>query len=89
MHDTAGTTTAATIAKFQRREWAVQRIGRGVLGALLIAGAAGVFGRVLASTRPGQVRITFELEPQRIGVLEGRVGTVDSPGILLHQLVYP
>jgi hypothetical protein len=167
MDDAAEHASPAAIARFQRREWAVQRAGWGVLWVILLAGVLGLFGRgplsraratdergwqveydrfgrdltpgtlvitipagaeprdtamlwldrgfvdavkirlvtpepvavsatsnrleyrFLTHAEAGALHITFELEPQRVGWIEGRAGAPGTPGIPFHQLVYP
>lgn len=45
MKESIPTLSPAQVARFQRREWAVQRAGWLVLWAFLLCGAAGLFGR--------------------------------------------
>lgn len=45
--------------------------------------------RFLVSRGQGSVRVTFDLQPQALGRLRGRVGLLNSRGIAFSQLVYP
>lgn len=45
MNESAGETSPAESAQFQRREWTAQRLGWAVLWVALLAGGAGIFGR--------------------------------------------
>lgn len=167
MNETARVASPAEIARFRRREWAVQRLGWVVLWVFLLSGAAGLFGRgpmarahaadqsgwrieyerfarnrtpttltmtipvgglrgdtaavwldrkyaeqvaiervtpepvtvavepgrlifhFLVSRAEGSVRVAFDLQPQAVGWLHGRAGSLGSLGIAFTQLVYP
>ncbi len=53
------------------------------------AGGERVIYRFAVAEPGSPIEVTFELEPERVGRVEGRVGLVEGPELAFGQFVYP